>query len=123
MKEPYGKGSSESILTSSLAGDTARCRLKRRQRHWRAGLLSFEKPLEQDADSIPRGGRQHDTDLSSQQLQEGCDEKDQFTQFCSRRDNSNGLVASDGAGQGDVHHVVQLLRRKCEIASRNLHFE
>src|SRR6266849_4391199 len=58
MKEPYRKGSSESILTSSLAGDTARCRLKRRQRHWWAGLLSFEKPMEQDADSIPRGGRQ-----------------------------------------------------------------
>jgi hypothetical protein len=60
MQEPYRKGSSESILTSSLAGDTARCRLKRRQRYWWAGLLSFEKPMEQDADSIPRGGRQHD---------------------------------------------------------------
>jgi hypothetical protein len=30
---PYRKGSSESILTSSLAGDTARCFLNRRQRH------------------------------------------------------------------------------------------
>ena len=44
MKEPYRKGSSESILVSSLAGDIARCRLKRRQRYWWAGLLSFEKP-------------------------------------------------------------------------------
>jgi hypothetical protein len=43
----------------SLAGGIARCRLKRRQRYWWAGLLSFEKPKEQDADSIPRGGRQH----------------------------------------------------------------
>jgi len=34
---PYRKGSSESILTSSLAGDIARCHLKRRQRHWWAG--------------------------------------------------------------------------------------
>jgi hypothetical protein len=47
--------SSESILTSSLAGDTARCRLKRRQGYRWAGLLSFEKPMEQDADSVPVG--------------------------------------------------------------------
>jgi hypothetical protein len=60
MKEPYGKGSSESILASSLAGDIARCRLKRRQGYWWAGLLSFEKPMDQDADSVPSGGRQHD---------------------------------------------------------------
>jgi hypothetical protein len=32
MKEPYRKGSSESILASSLAGDIARYHLKRRQR-------------------------------------------------------------------------------------------
>jgi hypothetical protein len=37
MKEPYRKGSSESILVSSLAGDIARCRLKRRQRYRWAG--------------------------------------------------------------------------------------
>ena len=43
MKEPYRKGSSESILASSLAGDIARCRPKRRQRYRWAGLLSFEK--------------------------------------------------------------------------------
>jgi hypothetical protein len=47
------KGSSESILTSSLAGDIARCHLKRRQRHWWAGRLSFEKSEDQDADSLP----------------------------------------------------------------------
>jgi RNA-directed DNA polymerase len=50
MKEPYRKGDSESILASSLAGDIARYRLKRRQRYWWAGLLSFEKPMEQDAE-------------------------------------------------------------------------
>jgi hypothetical protein len=59
MKEPYRKENSESILASSLAGHIARCELKRRQRYQWAGLLSFEKPMEQDADSIPRGGRQH----------------------------------------------------------------
>ena len=32
-EEPYRKGSSESILASSLAGDAARWRLKRRQRY------------------------------------------------------------------------------------------
>src|SRR6266851_4397626 len=53
MQEPYGKGSSESILTSSLAGDIARCLLKRRQRHRWAGRLSCEKPVDQDADFIP----------------------------------------------------------------------
>src|SRR5258708_28991029 len=53
MQEPYRKGSSESILTSSLAGDIARCFLKRRQRHRWAGLLSCEKPVDQGADSIP----------------------------------------------------------------------
>jgi hypothetical protein len=51
----YRKGSSESILASSLAGDIARCRLKRRQRYRWAGLLSFEKPMDQDADSVPVG--------------------------------------------------------------------
>jgi len=43
MIEPYRKGESESILASSLAGDIARYRLKRRQRYLWAGLLSFEK--------------------------------------------------------------------------------
>src|SRR5580692_3792477 len=53
MQEPYRKGSSESILTSSLAGDIVRCFLKRRQRHRWAGPLSCEKPVDQDADFIP----------------------------------------------------------------------
>src|ERR1019366_5936193 len=59
MQEPYRKGSSDSILSSSLAGNIARCFLKRRQRHRWAGLLSCEKPVDQDADSIPSRGRQH----------------------------------------------------------------
>jgi hypothetical protein len=52
MQEPYRKGNSESILASSLAGGIARSRLKRRQRYRWAGLSSFEKPKEQDADSV-----------------------------------------------------------------------
>ena len=55
---PYpttGKESSESILALSLAGGIARCRLKRRQRYRWGGLLSFEKPKDQDADSVPVG--------------------------------------------------------------------
>src|ERR1019366_9368550 len=40
-KSRTGKKSSESILASSLAGDIARCRLKRRQRYRWAGLSSF----------------------------------------------------------------------------------
>src|SRR5215510_6522325 len=51
-KSPTGKESSESILASSLAGVIARWRLKRRQRYWWAGLLSYEKTIFQDADSM-----------------------------------------------------------------------
>lgn len=48
------KGESDSILASSLAGEIAGSRLKRRQRYRWAGLLSFEKArLNQDADSVP----------------------------------------------------------------------
>jgi hypothetical protein len=43
------------MLTSSLAVGIARYRLKRRPRDWWAGLLSFEKPMDQDADSVPTG--------------------------------------------------------------------
>ena len=43
MKEPYGKGDRESILASSLAGNIARYRLKRRQRHWWAGFIELRK--------------------------------------------------------------------------------
>jgi hypothetical protein len=52
MKEPYKKGESESILASSLAASIARCWSKRRQRYRWAGLLSFEKRVNQDADSL-----------------------------------------------------------------------
>src|SRR3981081_3812703 len=55
MKEPYRKGNSESILALSLADGIARCRVKRRQRYRWAGLLSFEKPMDRDADSVPVG--------------------------------------------------------------------
>ena len=59
MKEPYKKGDSDSILALSLAGDIVRCRSKRRQGYRWAGLLSFEKTQNQDADSLLIGGRQH----------------------------------------------------------------
>jgi hypothetical protein len=68
----YRKGSSESILASSLAGAIARYHLKRRQRYWWAGLLSFEKPMEQDADSIPSGGRQHDNHVNREWIVRSC---------------------------------------------------
>jgi hypothetical protein len=38
--------------------------LKRRQRYRWAGLSSFEKPKEQDADSVLVGGRQHDNHIN-----------------------------------------------------------
>ncbi len=44
--------SSESVLALSLVGVIARWRLKRRQRYQWAGLLSFEKSLFQDADTL-----------------------------------------------------------------------
>jgi hypothetical protein len=68
----YGKGDSESILASSLAGDIARYRLKRRQRYRWAGLLSFEKPMEQDADSLPSGGRQHSNHVNREWIARSC---------------------------------------------------
>jgi len=71
-KSPTGKKSSESILASSLAGDIARYRLKRRQRYRWAGLLSFEKPMEQDADCVPRGGRQHSNHASREWIVRSC---------------------------------------------------
>jgi hypothetical protein len=46
--------------------------LKRRQRYRWAGLLSFEKPMEQDADSIPSGGRQHDNHANREWLVWSC---------------------------------------------------
>jgi hypothetical protein len=67
-----GKESSESILASSLAGGIARCWLKRRQRYWWAGLLSFENRKEQDADSVPMGGRQHDNRVNRKWIDRSC---------------------------------------------------
>jgi hypothetical protein len=43
MQEPYRKGSSESILTSSLAGDIARCFLKRRPEASVGGAIELRK--------------------------------------------------------------------------------
>jgi hypothetical protein len=65
--------SNESILASSLAGDIARCRLKRRQRYWRAGPLNFEKPIEQDADSVPMGGRRHSNHVKREWIDRSCE--------------------------------------------------
>ena len=55
MKElSTGKELSDSILTSSLAGGIVRCRLKRRPEALvgRGCDWSFEKPVDQDADSM-----------------------------------------------------------------------
>jgi len=46
--------------------------LKRRQRYRWAGLLSFEKPMEQDADSIPMGGRQHSNHDNREWIARSC---------------------------------------------------
>ena len=54
---PYGKGESDSILASSLAGGIVRCRLKRRQRDRWARLLSFVKRVDQDADCMVCSGK------------------------------------------------------------------
>jgi len=59
MKEPYWKGESDSIWTLSLATAAARFQSKRRQGYRWAGLLSFEKRLDQGADLILGEGRQH----------------------------------------------------------------
>src|SRR5262245_43596033 len=71
-KSPTGKESSESILASSLGGGIARCCLKRRQRHWWAGRLSFEKAAEQGADSLPSVGRQHDNHAKREWIDRPC---------------------------------------------------
>jgi hypothetical protein len=53
MQEPYGKGSSESILTSSLAGDIARCFLKRRQRHrWAGRFYALQRKASPGIDGV-----------------------------------------------------------------------
>jgi hypothetical protein len=62
MQEPCRKGSSESILASSLAGDIARCFLKRRQRHrwlkeFRERLAKFGLELHPDKTRLIEFGR------------------------------------------------------------------
>ena len=55
MQEPYRKGSSESILASSLAGDIVRCLLKRRQRHRWAGRYRPGRSPHQALDALTVG--------------------------------------------------------------------
>ena len=56
-----------------VAGSSSLCgRLKRRQRYRWAGLLNFEKPIEQDADSVPRGGRQHSNHDNREWIARSC---------------------------------------------------
>jgi hypothetical protein len=107
MKEPHRKRSSESILASSLAGDIARYHLKRRQRYWWAGLLSFEKPMEQDADSIPNGGRQHDNHINRGWIVRSCVVKNPRTLRNNRHENRENLAFGDGGGcfQPVVHFL------------------
>ncbi len=52
MKEPYRKENSDSILASSLAREIARCLVKRKPKYQWAGLVSFENPIDQDADFV-----------------------------------------------------------------------
>jgi hypothetical protein len=52
MKESYQKGESDSIWASSLAASLVRNGSKRRQRDQWAGRSSFEKRVDQDADSL-----------------------------------------------------------------------
>ena len=60
-EEPYGKEVANPSWPRVLQATSRGVGLKRRQRYRWAGLLSFEKPLVQDADSVPSGGRQHDS--------------------------------------------------------------
>ena len=46
--------------------------MKRRQRYRWAGLLSFEKLMEPDADSVPRGGRQHSNHANREWIARSC---------------------------------------------------
>ena len=55
MKEPYRKGASDSILTSSLAGDIARCHSKRRPEASVGGVIELRKVAHRDADSMVSG--------------------------------------------------------------------
>src|ERR1700761_967945 len=52
MQEPYRKGSSDSILTSSLAGVIVRWHLKRRTEALVGGVIELREVAVQDADSL-----------------------------------------------------------------------
>ena len=52
MQEPYRKGASDSILTSSFAWDIARCSVKRRPEASVGGVIELRKIADQDADSL-----------------------------------------------------------------------
>ena len=52
MQEPFRKGASDSILTSSLAWDIARCSVKRRPEASMGGVIELRKIADQDADSL-----------------------------------------------------------------------
>src|ERR1039458_6454764 len=72
MQEPYRKGSSESILASSLARDIVRCLVKRRQRYRWAGLLSFEKSQIRMPTPWCVGGRQYGSRVISRAAVRSC---------------------------------------------------
>src|SRR5215471_18233747 len=61
MKEPYRKGEQRIHPGLESCRGHREVLLKRRQGYRWAGLLSFEKPMEQDADSVPVGrkAKQH----------------------------------------------------------------
>ena len=52
MQEPYRKGASDSILTSSFAWHIARCVAKRRPEALVGGVIELRKIADQDADSL-----------------------------------------------------------------------
>jgi hypothetical protein len=50
MQEPYRKGASDSILTSSLTWNIVRCSVKRRPEASVGGVIELRKIADQDAD-------------------------------------------------------------------------
>jgi hypothetical protein len=52
VQVPCRKGASDSILTSSLAWDIARCSVKRRPEASVGGVIELRKIADQDADSL-----------------------------------------------------------------------
>ncbi len=68
MKEPYRKGEQRIHPGLDSCRDIVRWHLKRRSKYQWAGLLSFEKPMDQDADSFPSpAGRRGTSDESAHQ--------------------------------------------------------